>query len=89
MSTDDMAPENFVDPDQDNELLAQRIDDAAREHREVIREDLSTQDLIDEGEDAADMTPDNLERPVDDALHLDEPGEETIEDRIAQEEPDL
>ncbi|GAA4887982.1 hypothetical protein GCM10025789_00190 [Tessaracoccus lubricantis] len=88
MSTDDLAPENFVDPDADNDLVAQQIDDAAREHREVLREDLSTQDLIDNGEDAADMTPDNLERPVDDALHVDEPGEETIEARIAQEEPE-
>lgn len=89
MSTDDMAPENFVDPDQDNELLAQRIDDAAREHHEVTREDLGTQDLIDDGADPAGMTPENLEVPVDDSLHLDEPGRTTIEERIAQEEPDL
>ena len=56
---------------------------------EVMEEDLGTQDLIDDGADAADMTPDDLQVAVDRTLHVDEPGEETIAQRIAQEEPDV
>lgn len=88
MSTDDLDPENFVNPASGDDLAAQDIDDAGREHLEVMEEDLGTQDLVDDGTDPARMMPDDLERPVDDALHLDEPHAVTIEERIAQEEPE-
>lgn len=88
MSTDDFAPENFVDPAAGNDLDAQEIEDAVLDNDEVMQEDLGTQDLIDDGADPADMTPDDLQIAVDRTLHVDEPGEETIAQRIAQEEPD-
>lgn len=89
MSTDDLAPENFVDPAAGNADAIRDLNDALNDGDEVMEEDLGTQDLIDDGADAADMTPDDLQVAVDRTLHVDEPGEETIAQRIAQEEPDV
>lgn len=89
MSTDDFAPDNFVDPAEGNELDAQEIEDTILDNDEVLQEDLGTQDLIDDGADPADMTPDDLQVAVDRTLHVDEPGEETLAQRMAQEEPDV
>ncbi|HHT12882.1 MAG TPA: hypothetical protein GX013_06930 [Propionibacterium sp.] len=89
MSTDDLAPENFVDPAAGNADAIRDLNDTLDDGDEVMEEDLGTQDLIDDGADAADMTPDDLQVAVDRTLHVDEPGEETIAQRIAQEEPDV
>lgn len=89
MSTDDLAPENFVDPAAGNADAIRDLNDTLDDGDEVMEEDLGTQDLIDDGADAADMTPDDLQVAVDRTLHVDEPGEETIAQRIAQEEPDI
>lgn len=89
MSTDDLAPENFVDPAAGNADAIRDLNDTLDDGDEVMEEDLGTQDLIDDGADAADMTPDDLQVAVDRSLHVDEPGEETIAQRIAQEEPDV
>lgn len=85
MSTDDFAPENMAAPDPALEEVDRRLN----EDDEVTREDLGTQDLIDDGTDAAGMTPESLERPVDEALHVDEPGGESIDERLQQEQPDI
>ena len=89
MSTDDLAPENFVDPAAGNADAIRDLNDTLDDGDEVMEEDLGTQDLIDDGADAADMTPDDLQVAVDRTLHVDEPGEETIAQRIAQDEPDV
>lgn len=62
--------------------------DANRPYGEVTAEDLGTDDLVHDGADAAGMVPDHPDVAVDTALHTDEPGEETIDERLAQEQPD-
>ncbi|WP_232549425.1 hypothetical protein [Propioniciclava soli] len=66
--------------------------DANRPYGEVTAEDLSTLDLVADGADAADVGPDHGELegvvPVDQHRDLDPETDETIEDRLQQEEPD-
>ena len=55
----------------------------------MTAEDLGTADLIDDGADAASMVPNDPQTPVDSALHTDDTDhDETIEERLRQEEPD-
>ena len=71
------------------QLDAEEIADAEHPYGEVTAEDLGTEDLIDEGADAAAMVPDDPQTPVDAALHTDDIAhDETIEERLLQEEPD-
>lgn len=71
------------------DLDQEEIADAEHPYGEVTAEDLGTDDLIDDGADAAAMVPDAGPVPVDRAMHFDDlTREETIEDRLAQEEPD-
>lgn len=71
------------------QLDAEEIADADHPYGEVTAEDLGTRDLIDDGADAAAMVPDDPQTPVDVALHTgDSDHDETIEDRLLQEEPD-
>lgn len=63
--------------------------DANRPYGEVTAEDLATDELVGDGADAGTLVPDEPGVPVDVALHTDEPlTEETIDERVAQEEPD-
>lgn len=66
--------------------------DAEQAYGEVTAEDLSTDDLIQDGADlSTDLgDPDDLEGniPVDHEIDLDRDARETIDDRIRQEEPD-
>lgn len=66
--------------------------DAEQPYGEVTVEDLSTEDLIDDGADlSTDLgDPDDLAGniPVDHEIDLDPDSRETIDDRIRQEEPD-
>lgn len=68
---------------------AVEVADANRPYGEVTAEDLDTRELVYDGADAATMVPDDPAVAVDTALHTDDPGvDETIEDRLPQEEPD-
>ena len=71
------------------QLDAEEIADAEHPYGEVTAEDLGTDDLIDDGADAAAMVPDDPQTPVDAALHTDDIAhDETIEERLLQEKPD-
>jgi hypothetical protein len=71
------------------QLDPEEIADADHPYGEVTAEDLGTDDLIDDGADAAAMIPDDPQTPVDAALHTEDlTHDDTIEDRLLQEEPD-
>lgn len=81
-----------LDGFEDAESLTEQADQD-QTYGEVTAEDLGTEDLIDDGADLATAL--NASEagaggpiPVDEEIIVDEPGEETIEDRIRQEEPD-
>lgn len=63
-----------------------------RPYGEVTAEDLSDQDLIDDGADLATSLDDEADErgmiPVDQEIELERDQQETIEDRLLQEEPD-
>ena len=63
--------------------------DANRPYGEVTAEDLDTRELVYDGADAATMVPDDPATPVDAAFHTDDMAtEESIEEHLAQEQPD-
>ncbi len=69
-------------------LDAEEMADANQPYTEVTAEDLATDELVYDGADPAEMVPDGT-APVDQALHEDDPAtEETIDERLAQEQPD-
>lgn len=91
MSTDQTdALDGNIDGLED--LDPQEQADANRPYGEVTAEGLATNDLIADGADPTDVGPDHGELdgvvPVDHHRNLDPESDETIEDRIAQEEPD-
>ena len=71
--------------------LAEQADEN-RPYGEVTAEDLSAQDLIDDGADLATALDDEVNEggllPVDREIEMDRDQDETIEDRLLQEEPD-
>lgn len=71
--------------------LAEQADEN-RPYGEVTAEDLSAQDLIDDGADLATALDDKVNEgglvPVDREIEMDRDQDETIEDRLLQEEPD-
>lgn len=71
------------------DLDQEQVADAEHPYGEVTAEDLGTSDLIADGADAGAMVPEDPAAPVDEGMHFDDlTGDETIEDRLAQEEPD-
>lgn len=62
--------------------------DADHPYGQVTAEDLGTDELVYDGAEAETMVPDDADVAVDTALHTDEPGEETIDERLAQEQRD-
>lgn len=104
-----MTNDNFASTEPTDDHLDQDLDgiedadsleemaDANRQYGEVTAEDLSTQDMVDDGGDLA-RTLDDDDRtnnrvagivPVDEEMTFDDPGTtESLEDRIHQEVPD-
>lgn len=70
----------------------QEMGDQNRPYGEVTSEDLSAQDLIDDGADLATTLDDSSSEvglaPVDQEIEMERDEEETLDDRLAQEEPD-
>lgn len=64
--------------------------DANRPYGEVTSEDMSADDLIADGADLSRDLDENEEgvQPLDESIEVERDEDETIEDRIAQEEPD-
>lgn len=91
--TDDQIDERDKDFDgvEDADSMTEQAD-INRPYGEVTAEDLSTDELVADGADLVNAMsapdPEAGLTPVDEALHTDEPGEETIEERLLQEEPD-
>ena len=76
-------------PDGLESLTAEQIADKSHPYGEVTAEDLDTRELVYDGADAATMVPDDPATPVDAAFHTDDMAtEESIEERLAQEQPD-
>ncbi|WP_461106787.1 hypothetical protein [Tessaracoccus terricola] len=71
------------------DLDPEEVADAEHPYGEVTAEDLSTEELVFDGVDAADLVADGS-APVDEVLRReDDPAvEETIEERLQQEEPE-
>lgn len=62
--------------------------DVNQPYGQVTAEDLGTDELVHDGAEAESMVPGADDVAVDTALHTDEPGEETIDERLAQEQRD-
>ena len=71
------------------QLDAEEVADAEHPYGEVTAEDLGTAVLTAHGAGPAPMVPVDPQTPVDSALHTDDTDhDETIEERLRQEEPD-
>ena len=71
------------------DLDVEEVADAEHPYTRVTAEDLSTDELVYDGADAADLIPGDTEQPIDEAMHEDDTfTEETLDERIRQEEPD-
>jgi len=58
-------------------------------YTEATADSLATEELLYDGVDTMSLLPQDEEMPVDEFLHNDDvPHDDTIEDRLAQEEPD-
>ncbi|HHU40584.1 MAG TPA: hypothetical protein GXZ45_15075 [Propionibacterium sp.] len=91
MTTEIPAGDEF---DAESDPSLQEMADENRPYGEVTAEDLATEELVADGADPAlDLGPDDPDLegvvPVDRVVGLDDdPAEETIEERLKQEEPD-
>ena len=71
------------------DLDVEEVAEKDHDYGEVTAEDLGTDELVFDGADAADLIAEDTEAPIDEAMHEDDTfSQESIEDRLEQEEPD-
>lgn len=71
------------------DLDVEEVAEKDHDYGEVTAEDLSTDELVYDGADPANMLPDDTEAPIDEAMHEDDTfTQESLDERLAQEEPD-
>lgn len=70
-------------------LSVEEVAAADHPYTEATADTLATEELLYDGVDTINLLPQDEETPVDEFLHNDDvPHDDTIEDRLAQEEPD-